>query len=33
MEDAFNYMAASGIPGAEDKDVGFYNILNRVAAD
>lgn len=30
-EDAFGHVAAAGIPGAKDKDVGLHNKLSRVA--
>jgi hypothetical protein len=32
-EDAFSHVAAAGIPGAKDKDVGRHNELCRVAID
>lgn len=32
IEDPFSYMAATGIPGAEDKDTGFHDIMKRVTA-
>jgi hypothetical protein len=33
MEDAFSHVAAAGITGAEDEDVGFHDKLNRVTTD